>query len=156
MSLEDLKKQYEEEQKKHKLPGFSDVNNYFEIDRIDRDMEHLIRDVRKVMIEKILELTRLVEMLLNPSNAPPQFLQFVKRITSEDRAILQRVYERFVLLELESLACDLKYDAAREGALINSAYTAWDQMHSDMQAIITLMGRNFSQTSDKKEKSYLG
>ena len=70
MELKDLKKEYSDLAEKYKLPSFKELNENFEIEKIDKDTEILLRDVRKVMMEKIVNSLGFLEMFLNPMNAP--------------------------------------------------------------------------------------
>lgn len=156
MDLSDLKKSYAEIAKSYSLPGFDELAVYFEIDRIETESLFLLRDVRKVIIDKFLEFTKLVEMIMNPANAPPLFLQFIKQITAQDKTLLERIYENFVLIELESMACDIRYVASREATVIKKAFLSWKQHEKDLDGVVALMNRNFNSSSAKREKSYLG
>ena len=155
MDLADLKKRYAVLVQQHQLPAFEALSEYFEIDKIEREPLFLLRDVRKIMIEKILEFTRLVEMLSNPSNAPSLFLHFIKQVSAEDRSLLDRTYKQFVGVELESLACDIRYNGEKESALIKEAFSLWVSLQGDLGTIIAFMKRNFHQTSTRREKSYI-
>ncbi|MEK6898684.1 MAG: hypothetical protein AABW79_01150 [Nanoarchaeota archaeon] len=156
MKLDELKKQYAELAHVHKLPNFDKACLYFELDRIDRDCVFLLREIRKTVLDKVIETTRLVEMLINPSQAPPMFLHFVKQISSNEKVLLEQIYEGFVKLELEALENDISYRADAEAELIRNTFDFWENNVLKIREIISMMKKNFSQTSVKKEKSYLG
>ena len=50
MKVKELKEKYGRLAKKYKLPSFKDLNDAFEIDRIERDPEELLR-------EKVIQMT---------------------------------------------------------------------------------------------------
>jgi len=70
MDLEQLKKDYSAYEKKYKLPSFKELNESFEIEKIERQSDILLRIVRVIMMEKVIATQRFVESLLNPANAP--------------------------------------------------------------------------------------
>ena len=85
-SLEDLKKDYEKLKSKYALPSFKELNEEFDIEKAaEQETECLIREVRKLIMEKVIAYLRFIEMLLNPSNAPMFFFALVKGLTSVDK-----------------------------------------------------------------------
>ena len=156
MKLDELKKRYEILRKKHSLPEFIELNKLFEIEKIDKESDLLLRDVRKVMMDKILEHLRLVEMLINPSIAPPMFLQFVRKVSFDERKIFEKVYVKLILIELVALELEIAYEEEKEAAMIKNILNTWKELIPDMNSIIKIMRRNFEGTSEKKDKSYLG
>ena len=156
MKLDELKKRYEILRKKHSLPDFAELNKFFEIEKIDKESDLLLRDVRKVMMDKILEHLRLVEMLINPSIAPPMFLQFVRKVNFDERKIFEKVYVKLILIELVALELEIAYEEEKEAAMIKNILNTWKELIPDMNSIIKIMRRNFEGTSEKKDKSYLG
>ena len=54
MELNDLRNDYSKLEVKHILPSFKELNESFEIDKIDKESDALLRVVRKVMMEKIV------------------------------------------------------------------------------------------------------
>ncbi len=156
MELADLKKQYELLAQKHTLPDFTEMNELFEIDRIDRETDTLIREVRKVMLEKIMSYIRFLEMMIHPASAPPMFLVFVKQITPEERKTMQAVYNACIELELAALKLEIEYDEQKEAALILATHTMWTAHTDNMHKIIGIMEKNWKGTAPKNGKSYFG
>ena len=156
MALSELKKAYAVYEKKDKLPSFSSLNQLFEIDRIERDTEYLLRDIRKVVMEKITEYMKLIEMLLNPTAAPQMFMQFAKKISIEERKLLESIYEKFIRFELSALDLDLDYNESKEADAIRTTYKMWTESISDIRKVLGFMRRNFESSPNKKERSYFG
>lgn len=156
MELTEFKKRYLDLEKKHKLPSFSQLNEIFEIEKIERDSETLLREIRKVMMDKVINYIRLFEMIFNPASAPPSFLAFVKEINADEKLSLERAYRQCVELELLALSRELEYDEKAEASLIAEAYKAVAGLKKDLEKIIGMMSRNWRSVSTKKEKSYFG
>ena len=154
MELIDLKKQYEPLSKKHKLPSFEKLNEDFEIDKIDRETDFLLRLVRKTMMEKIINSLGFIEMLLNPVNAPRLYLGYIKSISQEDKEKIDKIFEALADLSLNSLSLELSSDESKEAELIQKIFSKWNELKPDFNKIMDDM-KNPKAVS-KKEKSYYG
>jgi hypothetical protein len=156
MDLKELKDGFGKLEKKYGLPCFKDLNENFEIDRIERETDTLIREVRKVMMDKIIGYTRFLEMMLNPSSAPPMFMMFLKDVTKEDKGVIEKVYKSYVELELKALKLEIDYDEKKESDMVKDISKTWNGMKKDMESVLGVMEKNWNMTSKKKEKSYFG
>jgi len=156
MELKDLKSQYDGLTRKYKLPAFKEVNEIFEIDRIERDTDCILREVRKAMMDKIVSYIRLVEMMLNPAQAPPMFMMFVKSIGDGDRKVIEEVYKNFIELELRSLKLEIDYAEEDEAKAIKHIIDVWHETEPSLRSLIGIMERNWRGTSEKKDKGYFG
>ena len=54
MELDKLKKEYSILKEKYKLPSFKEMDENFEIHKIERESNVLLKNVRKIMMEKIV------------------------------------------------------------------------------------------------------
>jgi hypothetical protein len=156
MDLKELKSQYKSLQKKHNLLSFRELNECFEIDRIDRDTDNLLRDVRKIMMDKIISYKRFVEMMINPANAPPMFTLFIKEINEGEKEMLEKVYKNLTELELASFESEIEYDEKTEAKLIGEIFKEWGKIKPDLKDIVTMMRRNWNSAAKKKDKGYFG
>jgi hypothetical protein len=156
MELVGLKKEYGNLAKKHGLPDFKEVNECFEIDRIERDTDFLLREVRKTMMDKVVGYIRFLEMMINPSQAPPMFMMFLKDVTEAEKKTIQTVYKNFIELELLSLKLEVDYSEAREAEAINGILKAWHDTRPDLRATIGVMEKNWNSGAEKKDKGYFG
>ena len=156
MDLKDLKSDYGKLAKKYKLPGFQELNECFEIDRIDKDSDCLLREIRKTMMDRIVRYIHFIEMMINPAQAPPMFMIFVKNISDEERKVLEKVYQNFIELELRSLKLEIDYSEKDEFKAIVNIFSVWNKTKSDLRSVIGIMEKNWKGTSEKKEKTYFG
>lgn len=156
MKLEEFKKKYADLGKKYGLPSFTELNNVFEIDKIERDSDTLLREIRKVLMDKVINYIRLFEMIFNPASAPPTFLAFVREIRAEERSSLEKVYKECVELELLALARELEHNEKAEAELIANIYKVMTGLKGDLTKVISMMSRNWRLQVSKKEKSYFG
>ena len=156
MELKELKSEYDKLVVKYKLPSFKELNEAFEIDRIERDTDCVLREVRKIMMDKIIGYVRFMEMMINPSQAPPMFMLFLKNVDGDERKTIEKVYKSFVELELHSLKLEIDYSEDEEAKAIKNILNIWNNTKGDLRASIGIMEKNWNSASVKKEKGYFG
>lgn len=158
MKIDDLKERYLVLQKKHELPNFDELNLNFDIGRIRRDSGNLLRDIRRVMVEKIVYYNKLVEVMINPSGASPILLMLLKEITNEDKKTIDSVLNSFVELEIESHKLDVFSSETEEIKLINQINNVWKKKKNEVLLLIGILERNLKKTSvpvsSKKNRDY--
>lgn len=155
--LAELKKEYEKLRSKYNLPGFEEMNNNFEIEKLqERETETLIREVRRMMVEKSIAYLKFVEMFMNPSQAPMFFFALVKGLDNDERKILDELYIGLGKFEISSLALDNDYDAGKESEFIKKFYNAWGDIREKFGKVIKALEESWEKKSERKEKGYLG
>jgi hypothetical protein len=155
--LEELKVDYEKLRKKYNLPSFKQMNEDFEIEKISQhETECLLREVRKIIMEKVIIYLRFVEMLLNPSNAPMFFFALVKGMTASDKRLLESLYEKIGRFEIGVIPLDCKYNEKQEAEFIKQITSEWPSISEDMIELSGILKKNWNQTSKKDEKGYFG
>jgi hypothetical protein len=154
MNLKELKKKYAELTGKFKLPSFSELNENFEIEKIRRGEETLLRTVRKTMMEKIVNTMSFLEFLLNPINAPRVYLGYVKSMTQEDRREIDGVYGKLADIMLGALKLEIDYSEKGEAEMINTTLKIWNETKPGMRKIMVDIEKPAS--FEKKERSYFG
>lgn len=154
MELKELKKQYLECAKKHKLPSFAELNENFEVEKMDKDTDCLLRAVRKVMMEKLVNSLGFIEMMLNPVNAPRIYISYIRTMSAEDRQIIEGIYGKLGELSLQSLNLEIEYDEKKEAELIKRANEVWNAIKPDFKKILGNVKK--PGVIIKKEKSYFG
>jgi len=155
MELKYLKNNYEKLEQKYKLPTFKDVNESFEIDKIDKESDTLLRVIRKTMMEKIVNSLGFLEMLLNPMNIPRMYMPFIKSMTMEDKNSMEKIYSHFSELSLRSLECEIDYSEKTESELIKSIFNTWKELKPEFRKIFSKI-KNPVNNDSKKERSYFG
>ncbi len=152
--LKDLKMAYGELEKKYKLPSFKEMNEDFEIDKIDKESDCTIRIVRKVMMEKIVNSLNFLEIFLNPVNAPRIYYSYLKSMGSEDKTLIEEMYGKIGALSLKSLSMELEYHEGKEAELVKESYQLWQNLKPNFAKIMKNIMN--PQAVNNKEKSYFG
>ena len=154
MELDELKKRYEVLQKKYKLPGFDELNSRFDIGKIERYTGNLLRDIRAVMMERIVHYVRLLELMLNPGQATPIFMILLREINNLDKEVMNRVFNGFVSLELKSFKLDVDSIDEKEAEHIKEIFEIWNKTRDDLIKLVDIMERNLKSGQKKKDKDY--
>jgi hypothetical protein len=155
MELVDLKKNYEIVAKQYGLPDFKTMNEEFEIEKITHESETLLRAVRKVILEKILNSMSFLEILLNPVNVPRMYVSFVRGLSADDKKEIDKIYDSFAALGLEGLDNEIDYSEKAEAELIKKCISTWNSIKPEFRKIITNMKKPVVEDV-KKERSYYG
>ena len=153
MEFDELKNAYNLFQKKYSLPGFEDLNSNFDIGKIERDSGNLLREVRRVMVEKVSHYLKLMELMLNPSHASPIFLILLKEINSSDKQVLDKLFSAFIELELSSHKLEVEYLELNEVEFIKKIYGVWKDNKSELIKLLSIFERNWKNNSSKNNKS---
>lgn len=155
MDIKELRKTYEILAKKHKLPSFEYLNENFEIDKIEKDTECLLRIIRKVMMEKVVNSLSFLELLVNPSNTPRIYLAYAHSISAEDRKIIEEIYTVLGNISLISLDLEIDYSEKSEAEIIKQIVDAWNEQKPKFKTILANMKKP-NNVAAKKEKTYFG
>jgi hypothetical protein len=156
LSIETIKEQYSTIKKKYNLPEFKELNEEFDIAKIDTNKEVFLRDIRKTMISKLSSILTFIELLLNPGNGPMFHLYLVKGITQREKDILNQLFDKLGKIEIESFELDIDYSEKKEAEFIIHTSKEWKIMKKDLLEIILILKKNWGNNSTKKEKSYFG
>ncbi|MEI6849733.1 MAG: hypothetical protein WCK29_01715 [archaeon] len=155
MEIKDLKREYELLEKKYKLPSFKELNENFEIDKIDKDSDLIIRTIRKVIMEKLINSINFLEFLINPVNAPRMYMNYLKNISVADKEIIDEIYSAFAKISLDSLDLEVNYSEKNEAELIINVNKLWNEKKSNFSKILAHIKSPQPQEA-RKEKSYFG
>lgn len=156
MEVKDFKKEFLELQKKYTLPSFEDLDKLFDISLIDTFSSSLIRDIRKKIIDKVVGYVRLAELMLNPSQASPVFMVFLKEVNSEDKKLIDEIFKKFVPLEVEAFKLDVLFDESQEAKFIKDSYDVYDKISDVLLKTVCVMERNWNSSQIKEKKAYFG
>jgi hypothetical protein len=154
MGLKELKKMYSELAGKFKLPSFTELNENFEIEKIRKGEDTLLRTVRKTMMEKIVNTMGFLEFLLNPVNAPRAYFMYVKSMTSDDKKEIDVIYNKLSDVMLAALKLEIDYSEKGEAEMITNVLKVWNDIKPGMRKIMKDIEKPNSFVA--KEKSYFG
>ena len=154
MDVKDVKKEYEKFVGKYSLPSFKELNEDFEIDKIDRESDCFLRAVRKAIMEKVVNAIGFLEMLLNPMNAPRMYVPFVNTMAVSDNKEIDELYTSLSKLSLISLKLEVGYSEKEEAEVIKKVFEVWQKEKVKFGNLVDKIGKPVN--SVKRERSYFG
>ena len=147
---------YKPLKEKYQLLEFSELNKLFDIEDIDPESEFILRKIRRTIADKIANYLRFTEIIINPSNAPMFFFKLLKRLTSEDKEGLSKIYESLGNAEIKMLSLDIEYNESEEAKFINEMCKAFTtEIKSEFLKTIDKLN-NGEENYVKVNGSYLG
>lgn len=156
-NLKKLKNEYAKLAKKYSLPKFEDLNKKFEIERAaERETEMLLREIRRVMVDKASNYFKFIELFINPQTAPLFFLAVIKRVNGIERKSLEEIYTELGKLEIDSIALENIYEEKKEAEFIKKLDKKWFEITKKFSEIVEKLKKSAEEESEKKEKSYFG
>lgn len=155
MEIRELKESYMKVAGNYGLPGFEQVNEIFEIEKIEHESECLPRAIRKAMLEKVFNTLAFLEMLLNPVNAPRMYLSYVKQMSVNDKQLIEKLYGELGGLSLQALPLEVEYNEKSEAEMILDIYKTWNSLRPDLKKLMNIIGMPIENLS-KKERTYFG
>ncbi len=155
MKSDELKKMYADLAKKYKFPSFKELNEDFEIYKAGKDKDCLLRSVRKVMMDKIVNAMGFLEMLLNGVNVPRMYLPYLRTATLEDRKTMEKIYSILAELSILSLQLEINYSEREEADLIKRISSTWRAIRPEFKKIMENVHKPSVDTS-RKDRSYFG
>jgi hypothetical protein len=155
--LEVLKKEYLKLQKKHNLPSFEEMNEDFYIEKIaENETDMLIREIRRMVGDRLVNYMRLIENLLNPVNVPMFVFTILKMIGSEEKNKLTEVYKKLVQNEIKFVERDLEFDEAKEAEFIKNSYKLWQGIKKELAGIFEKVEKHQGSKAEENNKGYFG
>lgn len=154
MNADELKKDYAVFEKKYGLPKFELLNEEFEIEKIKRKSGILLKMVRKVMMEKIINSMGFIEMVLNPMNAPRIYLAYIKSMTSKDKEDIDKLYGSMSEVVLDSLGLEIDYSEKKEAEMIIGICRKWDEVKPAFRKLVKDIQKPAAAAT--RERSYFG
>ena len=107
-------------------------------------------------MDKIIAYLRFLEMLLNPSNAPIFFFAAIKGFTSDNKKLVEKVYEKLGEFEIGVICLDSKYDEKKEAEFIKDLASEWKNISEDMLELAEVLKKNWKQKSGNYDRGYCG
>ena len=156
-NLEDLKKEYLELQKKYELPSFEELNNDFQIEKAaENETDFLLREIRKLIAERLFNYLRFIESLLNPVSVPMFVYSIIKTLDVKDKEKLTEAYKKLAKKEVDLLELDIESIDEKEVKFIKDSYRLWQEIKKDVLDIVRIIRKNWDSKVEENRKDYFG
>jgi len=157
MGLEQLKIDYEKFRKKYNLPGFKEMNEDFYIEKIaENETEMLLREVRRMVGDRLSNVVRAVESMINPVNAPMFIFSIIKLMGPEEKKQLSEIYKKLVKNEIKFIERDLEFNEALEVKFIKESYDLWQEIKKPLASIFEKIEKNWDTKPEENSRGYFG
>ena len=155
--LEEFKKEFLEVQKKYNLPSFEELNQHFYIDKlVDVETDYLVREIRKLVVDKFANYVRFIETFLHPTSAPMFVLSAVRLMNIEDKNKLTEIYSKLSKYEIKVIELDLCFSEKNDAEFINEAFDLWKNVKDDLLAFVKKISANWDNKPEVNGKGYFG
>jgi hypothetical protein len=152
-----LKEDYKKVEEKFELPSFDKLEEDFDMEKIlDKEEGILIRDVRRVILEKLSGYLHLFETLINPTSPPVFVFSFMKNLSEQDKKEIKEIYKELSRLQIETIKLDTIFDEKKEANFIKNAYSQWQNLKKRIYGLVEIFEKEFEKSNETKEKSYFG
>jgi hypothetical protein len=155
-SRDELKQDYEKLREKHNLPSFQEMNEDFEIEKLDYKTEFLLREIRRAIMEKCSAYVRFIEGFLNPANCPIFVMALIKGINISEKKDFEQIYLKLAKYEIESVLLDNIYNEKNEAEFVLRVLDDWKETKVKFDEIMKGMLDGLEVKGEKGEKGYLG
>ncbi len=155
MGLERLKTEYLTLHKKYGLPSFQEMNEDFYIEKIaENETEILIREIRRMVGDRLANYMRFIENLLNPVNVPMFVFSIIKLIGAEEKKKLQEIYKKLIKNEIKFVERDLQFEEDKEAEFIRESYDLWQEMKKEISGVLEMVDKNWEIKTEESSKGY--
>ena len=155
MGLEKLKTEYLELHNKHRLPSFKEMNEDFYIEKIaENETDILIREIRRMVGDRLANYMRFIENLLNPVNVPMFVFSVIKLIGVEEKNKLQEIYKKLIQNEIKFVERDLEFEENKEAEFIRQSYELWQEIKKELANILEKVDKNWGTKTEESSKGY--
>lgn len=157
-NIEKVKEDYENLKKKYSLPDFKELEEEFDIGKVfekDCETNFILRDIRKIINEKLSAYLHLFETFMNPASAPLFVLSMVKNLNDEDRKRIKELHKKIVKLTIIIMKLDTIYNEKTEAEFINLVFKEWKGMRKPIYEILERLDSEEKNNSEN-QRGYFG
>ena len=155
MAAKGIRREYEKLRKKHKLPTFAELDNDFEISRIEAEGFPL-REIRKKIIDKLHEVGSLVEEVLNPDTSLADLYES-RIFGEEEKRLIFELYKKLMAFIRHSAVLAIQCDEKLEAEFIKSFYADWKKLKPELLKFATkIKGSWEKETAENESIGYMG
>jgi len=155
--LAQLKQNYSDYYLKYDLPSFEDLNREFSIERAsDVESDFPLREIKKVVADKLQNYLRFIEALLSPTEASIFVFSIVRSISVEDKKRLTEVYKKLAKINLELIELDVDYDEKLEAEFVKKCFNEWNSIKPELKKFFKDMNGSWGNKIEFTNENYFG
>ncbi len=155
--LENLKIEYEKLSKKYKLPDFDKLAEDFDIEKIvEKETSFVLRDMRRMINEKLSAYLHFFEVLMNPSSPPMFVFSMLKNLNEQDHQIIKKIYAKIAKYQIVVMKLDTIYNEKNEANFILTTFNDFQDMKIKINEILEKLGKDIDLNNSADKKGYFG
>ena len=155
--LQKLKEKYSVLRIKYNLPNFEELNGEFQIEKTaESETDFILKEIRRYMVDKLLNYLRFIESLLSPVNVPMFVFAITKTLGEHEKEKLRELYKKIAKVEVEFIELDLEYSESKEAESIKKYYSFWQEIRKELLIIVGVIKENWDAKAEDNGKGYFG
>lgn len=153
----DLKAEYEKARKGRDLPEYKELTDDFDIEKLnEKESSYLLRDIRRILAEKISAYMQLFDTLTNSSSSSLFILSMIKKIDKDVREKINKNYKILSKFQIISMKLDTIYDESAEANFIKEFCAKWQEMKKEIHDLIGSLGKGIEENKEERKGGYFG
>ena len=155
--LDKLKRKFKVIEIRYNLPSFEKLNEDFAIEKAaEVETDILIREIRKIVSDKLFNYLRFVEGILQPVNVPMIIFSIIKTLGEVEKAKLSEIYKKLAKMEIRLFEIDVSFSEEKEAEFIRDSYRIWQEVKLDALNVVEVIKKNWDNKSEFNNKHYFG
>jgi hypothetical protein len=151
-----VEEQYNKLKEKYDLPEFKELTKDFDIEKNqDKESPFLLREIRRIINEKIGSYLHLFETLMNPTSPPMFVFSILRNISTEDKESIKEIYKELSKTQIEIMKLDTIYSEESESEFVSKTYQSWQALKPKIYKLIENFESSFETDDTSTKKSYL-
>jgi hypothetical protein len=156
-TIEDLEKEYEEVSKGFGLPSFEKLAEDFDVEKVlEKESVFLLRDIRRIIGDKLSAYLHLFETLLNPTSPPMFIFSVLKGMKDDEKKEIREIYQKLAKLQLKTMKLDTIYDEKKEADFVKESFEEWQDMKIKINQLLETFDKEFKEDSNSNKRGYFG
>ena len=148
-----LREEFEELE--YNLPDFDLLAEDFDIEKVfEKESSFLLREVRKIIVEKLSAYLQLFETFMNPGSSPMFVYSVLRNITEEDRDLIKDLYKRLSGYQLRAVRLDTVYNEENEAKFILESFNDWQELKHEVYDILERLEKDSGEKGDSNKNGY--
>ena len=157
LTIEELKKDYEELSKSYNLPDFDKLAEDFDVEKVvEKQTSFLLREIRRNIAEKLSAYLHFFEIIINPASPPLFIFSMLKNLEENDKKELKKIYKMISGFQIEVMKLDTIYEEKKEADFIKKVFSEWQKIKKDVVKILDKLEKGFEVNSDSVKRGYFG
>ena len=137
------------------LPDFDLLIEDFDIEKVfEKESSYLLREIRKLIVEKLSAYLQLFETFMNPGSSPMFVYSVLRNISEEDRELIKDLYKRLSGYQLRAVRLDTVYDESKEAAFILEAFNDWQKLKHEVYGILERLEADSGEKGESGKNAY--